>query len=130
MRHVTRETRHGTAARVAGALLLAACAKGGAPSIQLGQSAVLSAPTAVGTAPMVAVGPGGAEAVAWVSAPNGGTDGRLYLSVNGAAPAVIRDSLGPVQAHGEFHVLQVKGVVRKHFLGIVGEISYQIRRHA
>ena len=101
MRHVTRETRHGTAARVAGALLLAACAKGGAPSIQLGQSAVLSAPTAVGTAPMVAVGPGGAEAVAWVSAPNGGTDGRLYVSVNGAAPAEIRDSLGPVQAHGE-----------------------------
>src|SRR4029079_2649966 len=101
MRHGTRNTRRGTTARALGAVLLTACAKGGAPSIQLGESAVLSAPTAVGTAPMVAVGPGGAQAVAWVSAPNGGTDGRLYLSVNGAAPAEIRDSLGPVQAHGE-----------------------------
>lgn len=82
--------------------ILAACAKdGGTPSIELGASAVLSAPTAVGTAPMVAVGPGGVQAIAWVSAPNGGTDGRLYLSVDGAAPAEIRDSLGPVQAHGE-----------------------------
>ena len=101
MRHDARDTRRGTTAAAAGLMLLAGCAKGGAPSIQLGESAVLSAPTAVGTAPMVAVGPGGAQAVAWVSAPNGGTDGRLYLSVNGAPPAEIRDSLGPVQAHGE-----------------------------
>ena len=88
-------------ARAVAIVILAACAKGGTPSIQLGESAVLSAPTAVGTAPMVAVGPGGTQAVAWVSAPNGGTDGRLYVSVNGSAPAEIRDSLGPVQAHGE-----------------------------
>ena len=92
--------RRGTA-RLLGFVLLAACTKTGTPSIRLGESAVLSAPTAVGTAPMVAVGPGGTQAVAWVSAPNGGTDGRLYVSVNAAAPTEIRDSLGPVQAHGE-----------------------------
>jgi hypothetical protein len=86
---------------IAVAVLAAACTKGGAPSIQLGESVVLSAPTSVGTAPMVAVGPGNIQAVAWVSAPNGGTDGRLYVSVHGAPPAEIRDSLGPVQAHGE-----------------------------
>src|SRR5437879_888684 len=55
----------------------------------------------VGTAPMFAVSSSGKEAAAWVSAPNGGTDGRLNVSVNGAAPVVLRDSLGPIEPHGE-----------------------------
>jgi hypothetical protein len=61
----------------------------------------VSSATRVGAAPNFAVSPRGDEAVAWISAPDGGTDGRLYVSVNGAAPAEIRDSLGPIEAHGE-----------------------------
>ncbi len=62
---------------------------------------MVSAHTRVGTTPMFAVAPGGTQAVAWVSAPGGGTDGRLYVSVGGAPPSEIRDSLGPIEAHGE-----------------------------
>jgi hypothetical protein len=36
-----------------------------------------------------------------VSAPGGGTDGRLYISINGAPPAELTDSLGPIEAHAE-----------------------------
>jgi hypothetical protein len=61
----------------------------------------LTSPTTVGTAPMFAVSPSGLQAVAWVSAPNGGSDGRLYVSVGSAAPVEIRDSLGPIEPHGE-----------------------------
>jgi hypothetical protein len=50
---------------------------------------------------MFAVSPAGAQAVAWVSAPDGGTDGRLYVSVASAKPVEIRDSLGPIEPHGE-----------------------------
>lgn len=82
-------------------ILLAACGATNGSPIRLGDAATLSAPTAVGTAPMFAVSSTGQEAVAWVSAPNGGSDGRLYVSVNGAPPVEIRDSLGPVEVHGE-----------------------------
>jgi len=61
---------------------------------------VMSQPTSVGMAPNLAVSPAGAKAAAWVSAPGGGTDGRLYISVGGK-PAELRDSLGPIEAHGE-----------------------------
>lgn len=50
---------------------------------------------------MFAVSRSGAQAVGWVSAPQGGTDGRLYVAVGRGAPTEIRDSLGPVEAHGE-----------------------------
>jgi hypothetical protein len=39
--------------------------------------------------------------LAWVSAPDSGTDARLYVAVDGRRPSEIRDSLGPVEAHGE-----------------------------
>jgi hypothetical protein len=55
----------------------------------------------VGTAPMFAVSTGGKEAAAWISAPNGGTDGRLNVAVNGAAAVMLRDTLGPIEPHGE-----------------------------
>ena len=71
------------------------------PPVQFDEPRAVSASTDVGTAPMFAVSPSGAEAVAWVSAPGGGTDGRLYISVGGAAPVELRDPLGPVEAHGE-----------------------------
>lgn len=60
----------------------------------------LSAPTNVGMAPNFAVSPEGTRAAAWVSAPDGGTDGRLYVLVGGP-PAELRDTLGPIEAHGE-----------------------------
>jgi hypothetical protein len=77
------------------------CAATNSSPLNLGDATTLSSPTAVGTAPMFAVSSSGKQAVAWVSAPNGGTDGRLYVSVNGAPPAELRDTLGPVEAHGE-----------------------------
>lgn len=82
------------------AALLGCAATNGSP-VKLADATALSAPTAVGTAPMFAVSSAGKQAVAWVSAPNGGSDGRLYVSVAGAAPAEIRDSLGPIEVHGE-----------------------------
>jgi hypothetical protein len=86
----------------AGALLSGvACAATNSSPIVLGDATTLSTPTSVGTAPMFAVAPNGKQAIAWVSAPNGGTDGRLYISVANGAPAEIRDSLGPIEAHGE-----------------------------
>lgn len=79
---------------------IAACGSGDT-GLRLSSATTLSAATAVGTAPMFAVSPSGTQAVAWVSAPGGGTDGRLYIVVGGSPPVEIRDSLGPIEAHGE-----------------------------
>jgi hypothetical protein len=79
-------------------LPLLACAKTSAPRFRDAEE--LSTGDA-GTAPMFAVSPAGKEAAAWVSAPNGGTDGRLNVSVGGGAPVILRDSLGPIEPHGE-----------------------------
>lgn len=91
----------GAVLAVAAAAVSASCAAAPNSSVRLADAVPLSAPTSVGTAPMFAVSPAGAQAVAWVSAPNGGTDGRLYVSVAAAPPTELRDSLGPVEAHGE-----------------------------
>jgi hypothetical protein len=74
--------------------------------VTFGHAQVVSASTAVGAAPTFAVGPDGRRAVAWVSAPNGGTDGRLYVAAVGdggalGAPTEVRDALGPIEPHGE-----------------------------
>jgi peroxiredoxin len=66
----------------------------------------LSRITDVGAAPILAFSPDGRRATAWVSAPDGGTDGRLYVSVADAAGTFgaaveLRDPLGPIEAHGE-----------------------------
>src|SRR5689334_14957643 len=94
-----------TTLKYAGAFIAAAsvfgCAATSSSPVKLADAAALSAPTAVGTAPMFAVSAKGKQAVAWVSAPNGGSDGRLYVSVAGGPPAEIRDSLGPIEVHGE-----------------------------
>ena len=79
---------------------IAGCRKDGG-SVELSSPVALSAPTTVGTAPMFAVSQKGSQAVAWVSAPDGGTDGRLYVSVGSANPVEIRDTLGPIEPHGE-----------------------------
>lgn len=85
---------------VAVAGLLAACSGRGA-GVRFAAATTLSAPTVVGTAPMLAVSSPGGLASAWVSAPSGGTDGRLYVSVNQGAAHELRDALGPVEGHGE-----------------------------
>lgn len=79
-------------------ILMAACNRG-AP-INLSEATVVSAPTTVGAAPMFAVSGDGQQATAWISAPDGGTDGRLYVST-GEAPSELSDPLGPIEPHGE-----------------------------
>ncbi len=54
-----------------------------------------------GTAPMFAVTADGREAMAWVSAADGGTDSRLYVQVDDDAPVELADPLGPIEGHGE-----------------------------
>lgn len=69
--------------------------------VELTDAVAVSRSTSVGTAPMFAVSPDGEEAIAWVSAPDGGTDGRVYISVSGREPVELRDTLGPIEPHGE-----------------------------
>ncbi|HET8769961.1 MAG TPA: sialidase family protein [Gemmatimonadaceae bacterium] len=102
----------GRALRLAAVTLtLASC---GAPTtdLQFDEPLVISAATGVGAAPMFAVAPDGREAIAWVSAEGGGTDGRLHVRVSddGGASAssagnqhstVLSDPLGPIEPHGE-----------------------------
>lgn len=98
---ITTDPYRGCALAVIGAAaaLLAGC--GDHDKIQLSEPRTVSAPTSVGTAPMFAVSETGTQATAWISAPGGGSDGRLYVSVGGAPPSELRDSLGPIEAHGE-----------------------------
>ncbi len=82
---------------------IAACHPRGAdgPAVTLlGEAEPITA-TAVGVAPMFAVSPDLTRAVAWVSAPDSGTEARLYVSVGNRPPAELRDPLGPIEAHGE-----------------------------
>jgi BNR/Asp-box repeat. len=83
------------------AAAVAGCNRSSGTTLLFSDATTLSASTSVGTAPMFAVSPSGKQTVAWVSAPEGGTDGRLYVSVGDAKPAEIRDTLGPIEAHGE-----------------------------
>jgi len=86
---------------VLAALVVAANAcRDAAARTTLSEPETVSAATTVGAAPMFALSPAGKRAVAWVSAPGGGTDGRLYVST-GTAPSELRDSLGPIEPHGE-----------------------------
>ena len=85
---------------LAPALVVAhACRDAGARTT-LDETETISASTTVGAAPMFAVSPSGRRAVAWVSAPGGGTDGRLYVTTGGP-PTELRDTLGPIEPHGE-----------------------------
>lgn len=83
------------------AVLLAAtftaCA---APAPEFEEARIVSAGTGVGAAPMFAVAVDGREAIAWVSAPGGGADGVLHVQV-GSHVSNLRDSLGPIEPHGE-----------------------------
>jgi hypothetical protein len=100
---------------------LAACSP--RSGVELGEVQTLSTTTNGGAAPTIALAPEGTRAMAWVSAPHGGTDGRVNIAVGDARPVQLRDSLGPIEAHGEsppklafardgsLHVLYVVGKV-------------------
>lgn len=86
----------------------AEAARGGAgrASEAFAPARVVSQETENGATPMFLVTPKGDRVVAWVSAPGGGSDGALHFSVTPADGATlptvtVRDSLGPVEAHGE-----------------------------
>jgi hypothetical protein len=96
-----RSSRRALLARTRCMLLLVAAAACASPDVRLDDATVVSRSTSVGTAPMFTVSPNGSHALAWVSAPDGGTDGRVYLSIDGAEPVELRDSLGPIEPHGE-----------------------------
>jgi BNR repeat-like domain len=90
------------------AALIAACGGLGAESpTRFTPARVISQDTENGATPMFVALPGGGRVVAWVSAPGGGSDGSLHVSVTPAgAPAAlpsvtVRDPLGPIEAHGE-----------------------------
>ncbi|MCU0626554.1 MAG: glycoside hydrolase [Gemmatimonadaceae bacterium] len=81
-------------------LVLAAC--GGGASVALDAPREVSAPTAVGAAPIVALRGDGVRATAWVSAEGGGDQGVLHVQVgDSGAIGVLADSLGPIEPHGE-----------------------------
>ncbi len=82
-------------------LIAAVVACSRSPEVSLGAAELLNAGAEVGAAPMVALSPTGARTVAWVSAPEGGSDGRLYISTNGGPVSELRDSLGGIEPHGE-----------------------------
>lgn len=106
MKRATRQTAKLQTAKLRTAVatvLLAAFVSGCAQktTVELSDATEITRSTSVGTAPMFAVAPSGAEAAAWVSAPEGGTDGRVYIAVDGGQPVELRDSLGSIEAHGE-----------------------------
>lgn len=97
----------------------AACA---APVPQFDAAEIVSAATGVGAAPMFAVAADGREAIAWVSAPDGGSDGRLHVKV-GETVADIRDELGPIEPHGEAPPKLAWGADGSlHALWVVGKV--------
>ena len=115
--------RAATLVVVSTAAIASACGPDRPPSVTLDESVAASVPTGVGTAPVIALSPDGQRAMAWVSAPDSGTDGRLYVSIDGAPPAEIRDSLGPIEAHGEAPpklAYDTAGVL--HALYVVGKV--------
>lgn len=69
-------------------------------------AAVVSQATANGATPMFLTTAGGDRVVSWVSAPGGGDDGSLHITVRPRGTgterhATIADPLGPIEPHGE-----------------------------
>lgn len=92
------QRRFAPAVSFAALVLSAACSRTEAP--RFGAAERINASTDVGTAPVLAVSPRGAEAAAWISAPAGGSDGLLYVHTAGGT-SELRDSLGAIEPHGE-----------------------------
>ena len=93
---------------IVGAALVMGCANTGMDRTpKFSAARVVSQETENGATPMFLATSRGDRVVAWVSAPGGGSDGSLHISVtpSGAGaplPAVtMRDRLGAIEAHGE-----------------------------
>jgi hypothetical protein len=90
------------------AVLIPACG-GDAPGggSEFSPARVVSQETENGATPMFLATSRGDRVVAWVSAPGGGPDGSLHVSVTPAGAAeplptvTVRDPLGAIEAHGE-----------------------------
>ncbi|NUP71466.1 MAG: exo-alpha-sialidase [Gemmatimonadaceae bacterium] len=80
-------------------LVVLGCAANDAPRFRAAEQ--LAPGGELGTAPMFAVSREAAEAAAWISAPDGGSDGRLEVRVGDGRVVQLRDSLGPIEPHGE-----------------------------
>ena len=87
-------------ARGIAAMVLAAVAGCGREEVRWSAPRVVTAETGGGAAPMFAAAPDGRRALAWVSAPEAGTAGRLYVSVAGQT-SELRDPLGDLSIYGE-----------------------------
>ena len=88
-----------TAASCVAAITACSTPSGSRPT--LGPVTDVSASTGIGAAPMVALSARGDRAIAWVSAPDSGAAGRLYVSVNGGTAVGVADPLAPVEVHSE-----------------------------
>jgi len=99
---MTEHSRKSRWAASAAMIALTACSAGdGRPTAHFDSAVAVSRSSSVGTAPMFAVSRDGHEAVVWVSAPNGGAEGSLFLNVDGRQASTLSDSIGPIEAHGE-----------------------------
>lgn len=81
------------------ALTTAACAD--TATITLGEFRSVQAGATPGATPVVAIDHDGRRAAAWVSAPDGGSNGTLFISIADAPPVALTDPLGPISPHGE-----------------------------
>lgn len=79
--------------------ILAGCSD--VPDVTFGEPRILESGGDPGAAPVVAASPAGRIAVAWITAPDGGSDGRLVVRVADEEPVTLVDPLGPVAPHGE-----------------------------
>jgi hypothetical protein len=89
-------------------MMAGACGLGqrASPLGEFAPAHTVSAETGNGATPMYLVTPNGSRVLSWVTAPDGGTGGRLAVAVTppGAAPrpaVLLTDSLGPIAPHGE-----------------------------
>jgi hypothetical protein len=115
------------AAPIAAAAFLAACGSTAENVAPFAAARVVSLETENGATPMFLATPAGDRVVAWVSAPEGGADGRLHLSVTpgGAGMALptvtVRDPLGGIEAHGEAPPQLAAGEDGIYVLYVVGK---------
>lgn len=82
------------------ALLIAVGCRGETDALP-GDVRTVQSASGPGATPVVAVAPDGRRAMAWIEAPDGGSDGRLAVSINDREPVLLTDSLGPISPHGE-----------------------------
>lgn len=129
-----RSSNHLSLLGAAAALIGAAGCSGGnaaepaGAGVAFAPARLVSSDTENGATPMFLVTPAGDRVLSWVSAPGGGSDGRLNFSVVPAGSteplpvAELADPIGPIQAHGEAPPqVAVDSAGRIHVLYSVGK---------